>query len=168
MNEKPNIRELFFEADTRKHQQWVAEKMLACAKRLIDKAVVHDMSKFSDKEKPFYVNPVWELNTGGLEYGSVEHREVCKKMGEGANHHISVNDHHPEFFIPFSVQTLNDPIRAMDIFALLEMLCDWIAAAKRKGNNPLIALEVLKKKFRIDEQLEAVLRNTAVMIEELK
>lgn len=168
MNKNPDIKELFFEADTRKHQQLVQEKMLLCVKRIIDKASSHDKSKLSNQEKPYYIDPVWELNTGNIEYGSEQYKEACKKMGQGANHHQLHNDHHPEFFEIFAVQTLNDPIRAMDIFALLEMLCDWIAASKRKGNNPLLALDILKKKYKINEQLEAILRNSVAIIEELK
>ena len=168
MSDKPDVKELFFEADTRRHQQFVIEKMMLCVKRLIDKATSHDSSKFSDQEKPFYINPVWELNTDYVVYGSEKYKEICKRMGPGFAHHVSHNDHHPEFFESFAVQTLNDPIRAMDLFAILEMLCDWMAAAKRKGNSPLLALDALKKKYHIDEQLEAVMRNTVGIIEELK
>lgn len=168
MKETKDIKELFFEADTRKHQQLVAESMMACVKRLIDKAISHDNSKFSEKEKPFYMDPVWVLNNENIEYGSERYKETYRKMGPGWDHHSHNNDHHPEFFENFAVQTLNDPIRAMDLFALLEMLCDWIAASKRKGNSSAFALEAMKKKYQVDEQLEAILRNTLGIVEGLE
>ena len=159
------MRELYFEADTRKHQQLVAQCLLAVAKDLMDRAVKHDASKFSEYEKPFYVDPVYELNHSDIKYGSTEYQKLTGIMGEGWKHHSVNNDHHIEFFVPYSVQTLNDPIRAMDLFSLVEMVCDWIAASKRKGNEPHMALEQLHKEFSIDEQLQAIIRNTLNMIE---
>jgi len=162
-----DIKELFYEADTRKHQQWVAERMIACAKKLIDKAMVHDESKFSDIEKNSYVEPVWQLNTTDIKYGSEEYKQLTAQMGDGWKHHCANNDHHPEFFENYQGQTNNDPIQAMDLFALLEMLCDWIGAAKRKGNEPGLAFKHFFEKYKVDEQLQAVLRNTLAIIEKL-
>lgn len=162
-----NNKELYFEADTRKHQQLVAERMIACAKKILDKGLIHDASKFSEIEKQHYIDPVWKLAHADIEYGSEKYKELVNQMGIGLEHHLAFNDHHPEFFKTFAVQTLNDPIRAMDLFALMEMLCDWIAAAKRKGNNSALPFDNFQKKYNVDEQLMAVLRNTLAMIEEL-
>lgn len=167
MSQSMNIKELYYEADTRKHQQLVAERMIACAQRILKKAVVHDASKFSDEEKKHYIDPVWELSQGNVEYGSDQYKELTAQMGDGLAHHLAHNDHHPEFFNQFAVQTLNDPIRAMDLFALMEMLCDWIGASKRKENSPWKAFDYFEKKFNVDEQLMAVLRNTMGIIERL-
>jgi len=162
-----DIKELYYEADTRKHQQWVAERMIACAQRLLKKAVEHDASKFSDIEMKHYVEPVFELNTKNIEYGSEEYKKLTARMGEGWKHHLNNNDHHPEYFIPLSVQTLNDPIRCMDLFVLMEMLCDWIGASKRKGNSAWLPFDQFEKKYNVDEQLMAVLKNTMAIIERL-
>ena len=164
---KIDVKELFYEADTRKHQQWVAERLIACSKKLLDKAVLHDASKFSDIERSSYIDPVWKLNTTDVEYGSEQYKEITKQMGEGWKHHCANNDHHPEFFETFAGQTNNDPIQAMDLFALMEMLCDWIGAAKRKGNAPSLAFKHFFDKYHVDEQLQAVLKNTLPMIEKL-
>lgn len=161
-------KELYYEADTRKHQQWVAERMIACAKRIIEKGMTHDASKFSDIEKSKYIDPIYELNLKDVPYGSDEYKRLTAQMGEGLEHHTNINDHHPEFFIPFSVQTLNDPIRAMDLFALMEMLCDWIAASKRKGNSAGLPFDNFEKKYQVNSQLMAILRNTLGIIEEIK
>uniref|UniRef100_A0A6M3K9K7 Uncharacterized protein n=1 Tax=viral metagenome TaxID=1070528 RepID=A0A6M3K9K7_9ZZZZ len=161
-----DIKELYYEADTRKHQQIVAAKLIAVAKRFLDRAVKHDSSKLDEPERSAYINPVYALNTEEVPYGSDRYKELTDQMGEGWEHHKSVNDHHIEFFIPYSVQTLNDPIRAMDMFALIEMLCDWIAAASRRGNEPGLALEHITKEFPINEQLQQVIRNTLAMIKD--
>lgn len=65
---------------------------------------------------------------------------------------------------PPSGETLNDPIRALDLFALMEMLADWIAAADRRKNSPAMALDFMKKEYPVDAQLEAIIRNTLGLI----
>ena len=148
---------LYFEADTRKHQQLVAERMVACAKHVLDRGMVHDASKLTEEERPYYEGPVWRLDHEGVEYGSSEYKELTALMGKGWQHHKLVNDHHPEFFLS---------IQSMDLFSLLEMLCDWIAASKRKGNSASKAMEFMTADYRVDPQLEAVLLNTLAQIEE--
>ena len=160
-----DIKELYYETDTRKHQQLVAGLMIAVAKKLLDRAMKHDASKLEEPERSAYIEPVYALNTEEVPYGSDRHKELTAQMGEGWDHHKANNDHHIGFFEPYSVQTLNDPIRAMDMFALIEMLCDWIAASKRRKNSPTLALEHMKEEHHIDEQLEALIRNTLAMIE---
>lgn len=156
---------LFFEADTCKHQQLVMERMAVCAKRITNRGLIHDASKFSDIERTAYEEPVWLLNTGDIEYGSEEYKRLTAQMGEGWKHHKANNDHHPEYFERYKEQASDDPIQAMDFFALIEMLCDWIAAARRKSNKPSEAIKYLKEKYPLDPQMEAVLRNTLAVIE---
>ena len=158
---------MFFEADTRKHQMLVAERMTACAKRLLDKASVHDASKFSDQEREIYTETGWKLNHENIEYGSEEYKKIVAEMGKAWEHHQLVNDHHIGFFKTYQSQTLNDPVRAMDLFALIEMLCDWIAASKRKNNAPALAFKSIEEYIPGDSQLGAILRNTLSMIENL-
>ena len=163
-----NERELFYEADIRKHQQIVAERMLLVAQNLINRAINHDSSKLEEPERSAYVDPVYLLHHEDVLYGSPRYKELIGMMGEGWDHHRFHNDHHIEFFVPFSVQTLNDPVRCMDLFALFEMLCDWIAASERRDNDPCLPLKQIKEKYGLDEQLEAILRNTTGMIRRLK
>ena len=157
------IKELYYEVDTRKHQQLVAEVLIAFAKKLLDRAIKHDASKLEEPEKSHYIEPVYALNTEEVPYGSDRYKELTKQMGNGWEHHKLTNDHHIEFFVPYSVQTLNDPMRAIDLFALIEMMADWIAASQRRDNSPAKALDFMKEKYRIDEQVEAIIRNTLAM-----
>ena len=164
----PNIKEIFFEADTRKHQQSVAGILIAFSQKLLDRAMTHDASKLMEPERNNYIGPVWELNTQDIPYGSERYHELTAQMGDGWKHHKASNDHHIEFFEPYSVQTLNDPIRALDLFALIEMLADWIAASQRKGNKPWEALKHLKDEHPLDEQLDAIIRNTLGIMERME
>ena len=159
----PEIKDLYYEADTRKHQQLVAKAIIAVAHNLLDRAMRHDASKFEEVERKSYIEPVWCLNTEEVPFGSDRYKKLTAQMGEGWDHHKHANDHHIEFFEPYAVQTLNDPIKGMNVFALIEMMCDWIAAAKRRGNEPALALDSIKRKYLIDEQLEAIIRNSLNM-----
>ena len=159
-----HIKELFYLNDTRQHQQYVAGYMIECAKKLLDRATCHDASKLAEPEIESYIDPVWVLNNEDIEYGSERYKEVTARMGEGWEHHKAVNDHHVEHWSLSGHPELpiNDPIRYMDMFALLEMLCDWVAASKRKGNDPALPIDHIKKKigYGLDPQLESILRNT--------
>lgn len=159
-----DIKELYYEVDTRKHQQNVAELLISFAKKLLDRAVKHDASKLEEPERSHYIEPVYALNTEEVPYGSERYKELTAQMGKGWEHHKFANDHHIQFFVPYSVQTLNDPMRSLDLFALIEMLADWIAASRRRDNNPAEALNFMKKKYPVDEQLEAIIRNTLAMM----
>lgn len=160
-----DTKELFYEVDTRKHQQIVTELLISFTKKLLDRTINHDASKLEEPERSHYIEPVYALNTEEVPYGSERYKELTKQMGAGWDHHKMVNDHHIEFFIPYSVQTLNDPIKALDLFALIEMLADWIAASRRRNNNPAKALDFLKEKYVVDHQLEMIIRNTLSMME---
>lgn len=155
-----NIKELYYEADTRKHQQWVAERMIAVAKKLLDRAVIHDASKFSDIEKNAYIEPVWELNTREVPYGSEEYKALTKQMGAGWEHHKANNSHHPENVEITLPEFAHDPFSGMDLLDLIEMLCDWCAAARRRGNSPWLPLDNFEKEKGLSHQLRCILQNT--------
>lgn len=168
MDKQLNVKELYYESDTYKHKQIVADKMIKVVRNLLERAIKHDDSKLEESEKKYYINPVFILNTEEIPFGSTRYTEVIKEMDKGWEHHKMNNDHHIEFFVPYSVQTLNDPVLCMDLISLIEMCCDWIAAASRKGNRPEDALKYIEKKYPINVQLRQVIINTINMIEELK
>ena len=156
-----DIKELYFETDIRKHQQIAAEHLIMCAKNLLDRAIVHDASKLLEPERSAYIEPVYALNTENVEYGSDRYKHLTKQMGVGWEHHKLANDHHIEFFMSRYIEEKNNnPLLKVDLFALIEMCCDWIAAASRRGNSPELALNPLIEKYKMDEQLQSVMRNT--------
>jgi hypothetical protein len=149
-------KELFFEADTRLHQQLVATEMIICIKHLLDRAMRHDETKFSKIERESYIDPVWKL--ASTEYGSDEYKRIVKQMGEGWKHHKQHNDHHPKL--------LSD----MNLFSLLEMLCDWVSASMRKGNDPLLPWNQLEKEQGLekDSLIYKISANTVRVMQELR
>lgn len=160
----PEMRELFYKHDVLDHQKKVAEIMAACAKILLERAEVHDNSKLSNEEKMYYIDPVWELNQEGVQFGSMKYEELIATMGKGLEHHLKCNDHHIEHFENYTESSEEkDPIKHMTLFNLMEMLCDWSAAASRKCNAPEDALERIVTKYPMDPQLYAILENTLRM-----
>jgi len=134
------------------------QKLIAVSKRLLDRAIKHDASKLEEPERSAYIDPVWELNTTDVPYGSDRYKELISQMGEGWKHHELVNDHHVGYFEP------HNPIKRMNLFVLMEMCCDWIAAASKKNNDPELALDQLIQKYNVDEQLQQIIRNTIDII----
>jgi hypothetical protein len=143
-------KELFYEADTRKHQQAVMSAMAKCIHILMNRGLTHDASKLTSEESEHYIEPVWQLNTQDVPYGSERYKELTTQMGEGWEHHKRVNDHHPK------------DLKDMSLLSLLEMV--WIAAAQRKGNNPADAIKYMKPEP--SEELESILLNTLAEIRE--
>lgn len=151
-------KETFYLMDTLAHIKKVSDNLTVCAKRLLNMAMAHDASKLkSDVEAESYVHPVWELNHNDVEYGSEKYKEITKGMGVGWEHHWKHNDHHIEWFTQHNE---DDPVSEIDLFTIFEMLCDWKAAATRKGNDPALAIESMQKDYHLDPQLVKIMKNT--------
>ena len=88
---------------------------------LIERAKVHDASKFGPEERiPF----VWlteyhrcRRNNEPFEYSE----GVAEGVKQAIRHHVTTNRHHPEFHA--------DPNDMSDV-DLIEMVCDWTAMAQ--------------------------------------
>jgi hypothetical protein len=122
----------FYERRTREHIERVGRclRLMAqgseCGQELLERAEVHDASKFEPEERTPYV---WLT-----EY----HR--CRRSGEpfeyppgvaeavkrAIQHHVTTNRHHPEFHA--------DP-NDMSQADLIEMVCDWTAMAQEFGEH---------------------------------
>jgi len=164
---KDTENEYFFEMETRKHQQAVANGLMRFAKLLLERAEVHDKSKLERPERDLFCKYTPILK--GLTYGSPEYKTALEKLGPALSHHYANNKHHPEYndINGFSFQTLNDPIRSMDLVDVVEMLCDWMAAVQRHADGNIgKSLEINKKRFNMNEQLVQLLANTVGMISE--
>jgi hypothetical protein len=157
--------ELEFENETRKHQQEVSRLLIQFSQLLLTRAMYHDESKLEHPERESFIQATAILK--GLTYGSEEYKESLKKLGPALEHHYLTNKHHPEFndLNGFSLQTLNDPIRSMDLVDMVEMLCDWIAATKRHTDGNIgRSITINEKRFGINEQLSQVFRNTSGLL----
>jgi Family of unknown function (DUF5662) len=137
-------------ADSLAHIHHVRDNISVFVAEMLRRGRDHDASKFSDAEKPMLdeVLPLLE----GVAYGSPAWDEVINQAGPALEHHYRHNSHHPEHYG-------NEGVAGMDLFDLVEMVCDWMAAARR---NPADGVKVAYnvRKFGIEPQLAAILENT--------
>ena len=88
----------------------------------------------------------------GVAYGSPAWDDVVNRAAPALAHHFRHNSHHPEHYG-------NAGLAGMDLFDVVEMVCDWMAAARR---NPADGVKVAYNvaKFGIEPQLAAIIENT--------
>lgn len=144
--------------DLIQHKTWVAEKMQIGANELFRRAAIHDNSKFSPEEFEAYEEAFPELQK--YAYGSEEFKAALDKIKPAIQHHYQVNRHHPEYF--------SNGVNGMDLIDLFEMVCDWVAAARRSQTEVHKGLQINKDRFKIDDQLFAIIKNTVDRMEEHK
>lgn len=137
-------------ADTTKHINEVARMMRDTAWKVVERSKSHDASKFESPEREMY--EVWRPKLDALDIQSDEYKQTLAQMGEGLKHHYAANQHHPEHF--------ENGIAGMNLVDLLEMICDWKAAAARK-NEP-VNMKWASDRFGIqpDSLLYHVIENT--------
>jgi Family of unknown function (DUF5662) len=137
-------------ATTLDHIHQVRDNIDSFVKVMLDRGCVHDASKLVEPEKSVFdeVLPLFE----GVAYGSPEYSALLTRMKPALGHHYSANSHHPEHYGA-------DGIAGMDLFDLVEMICDWKAAANR---NPAdgVKLDHNINLFGIEPQLARILANT--------
>jgi hypothetical protein len=136
-------------ADTLAHIHRVRDHLDAVIAVLLHRGRVHDASKFSPQEKPALDGILPRL--AGVAYGSPEFEALAEEAKPALAHHYAHNSHHPEHHA--------DGIAGMDLFDLVEMLCDWKAAAERNPGDG-VKLDYNIRQFAIAPQLAAILANT--------
>ena len=114
----------------------------------------HDASKLVSPEKDGFDKYTPML--AKMEYGSDEYKKCLNELQHPyLDHHYANNSHHPEHF--------KNGINGMNLFDVIEMLCDWNAAVKRNKNGDIEkSLEINKDRFKIEPDLYVVLGNTVV------
>ena len=137
---------------TAAHIQRVGELLADCISELAHRAVKHDASKWSEEEWLAFAASTPKL--AGLTYGTEEYRAALLEIKPALDHHYKANGHHPEHFA--------NGVDGMTLLDLIEMLCDWKAAAERHNDGSITkSLEHNRVRFGISPQLEAILANTA-------
>jgi hypothetical protein len=137
-------------ADTLRHMAEVRSRLETAVVELLRRGRVHDASKFTPEEKPAFDEAIPAIR--GLAYGSPAYNEVVARVRPALAVHYSRNSHHPEFYGA-------QGIAGMDLFDLVEMLCDWMAAAQRNPSDG-VRLDYNVTAFGIDGQLATILANT--------
>lgn len=138
--------------ETYEHILKVQKYVLDAAKRLMDRAHVHDASKLVSPEVETFDQITVRLKD--TVYGSDEYRATLREFKPGIEHHQTHNSHHPEFH--------KRGIRGMSLLDILEMVCDWKAASERtKDGDIMKSIEISQERFGFSDELADILRNTA-------
>ena len=153
-------REKFYLEDLSDHKSRVRALLSDAENILVEAGRQHDNSKLSPLEASFYVDPVWELGHNGPKFGTPEHKAITDKMGPGWEHHMQHNAHH--------IGHHKNGVQDMNLFLLLEMVCDWIAASERRGGKfdfdkswANASRDKKNDAIRIPDELRSILKNTA-------
>lgn len=134
---------------TRAHIAAVQRVAATFNHELAHRAAVHDKSKFLPDEKPVFDEAIFRLR--GVPYGSALYEAVVIELAPRLALHYGRNSHHPEHYA--------EGIAGMDLFDLVEMLCDWIAASMtNSATGPDLDYNIAQ--FKIEPQLAAILKNT--------
>jgi hypothetical protein len=143
-------------AETLEHIKKVRQYLYKFGFELSRRANVHDESKLSEAEKPYFDEATPKLKT--LVFGTEEYKASLQSIKPALDHHYKVNDHHPEHY--------QNGINGMTLQALTEMVCDWCAASKRSKDGK-VNLDMCIERFKIEPQLADLIRNTLVSWNEL-
>lgn len=141
--------------DTLTHILRVQSLLYRIALEINQRGLEHDASKLKSPEREMY--EIFRPKLDSIDIQSVEYKEVLKQMGEGLKHHYQANRHHPEHF--------EDGIAGMTLIDVVEMVCDWKAAAERKGQA--VNMAWASERFHIppDSQLYRIIENTVAELD---
>lgn len=141
--------------DTYRHVLRVKNLMDFLREMIRARGVVHDKSKFYEPELPAFDKLAPKLKAST--YGSDEYKAFLAELKPALDHHYANNRHHPEFH--------RDGIAGMDLVDLVELVCDWKAASERHKDGDLVkSIQLNKERFKISDQLEQILLNTAKIL----
>ena len=135
-------------ADVTEHKRKVSYWLNDFIQLLTGRSNTHDVSKLGPQEKPIFDEYTPKLKD--LTFGSDEYKASLEAMGDGLKHHYKANRHHPEHF--------DNGVNGMTLYDLIEMFCDWLAAAEAK-HAPL-DIDYLAKRFNLAPQLVEIMLNT--------
>jgi len=170
-NDRKNLKDekyKFFVNRTKKHIALVkraCEKIVDAYpefKELIQRAKVHDASKFEEPELTPYIEIIWKKAHGDKSQTEEERKATL--------HHIMTNSHHPEFHVldksqvNLSAEDRDKSEHVVDASAMpdldiAEMVADWQAMSEELGTNT--AREWFNKQKDVrwhfsDEQVELI------------
>lgn len=137
--------------DTLEHIGKVGRNLALVCSDLTARAGEHDSSKLQDPEKPIFdeIRPL--LDT--CEYGSDDYKKLMQGLRPALDHHFTHNRHHPEYHA--------HGIDSMTLLDIMEMVCDWQAAATRKPDGDVRdGLPYNFDRYGVSGQLARVIENT--------
>lgn len=158
----------FFERRTRAHIARVARCLKLVAKdsphaaELIERAGVHDASKFGPEERVPYVWLTEYHRCRRLGVPFEYPAGVAEQVRSAIRHHVTSNRHHPEAHA--------DPSAMSDV-DLIEMVCDWTAMSQESGQDGGSARgwaeRALREKFAFDPERQRFILQTIEALDRL-
>lgn len=134
--------------DTWMHIARVRELLTEFTLALLERSVVHDVSKLHYPEKDAFDETRGTLKD--MELGSDAYQHHLASLKPVLDHHYQMNSHHPEHY--------EKGIDGMGLTDLVEMLYDWKASSEKYSDDNL-KLTLLKERFGLSQQLFNVFRN---------
>lgn len=119
-------------------------------KELIERAKVHDNSKYESPEMAPYIWLTWKYKCkdDGKDFNSYDPPEdIDERMHEATEHHVLNNSHHPEYHCGKKEDVINRDNRdkpsgkvldatKMPDLDIAEMCADWCAMSEEKSTDP--------------------------------
>jgi hypothetical protein len=140
--------------DVELHRWSVTHYMKIVFLKLTTIIPAHDASKLQEPEKSIFDE--WTPRLKEVEFGSDEYKAALAGMGDALKHHYENNRHHPEHF--------ENGVTGMNLLDVIEMVCDWKAAAFMKGQT--VNLDILQERFGLSDQLRSIIANTLEILDE--
>ena len=149
---------IFHYKDYIQHIQWLMEGMAWVQQQIMKRMLTHDRSKIGPEELDAYAEVVPGFKN--FTYGTPEHKAHGDKLGPAWQHHTEHNKHHVEHF--------EHGISDMTLIDLIEMVCDWRAAALRSGTwDYETSLTMFVKNSKVmSPQIVSIIRNTCRTLDE--
>jgi len=137
--------------DTLLHIKRVSTLITMAVTELLERSNNHDHSKLREPEKSYFDKYTPMLKDS--QYGSEEYNNFLKKLKPALDHHYSKNSHHPEHY--------ENGVDGMNLFDIIEMLLDWVAASERHSKADIFkSIDYNKERFKMSEQLVNIFKNT--------
>ena len=147
-------------ADTHDHIDQVRRYLYVATAELTDRARAHDASKLEEPERSIFRDGLAQRDRHP--YGSDGYFQHLLAVKPALDHHYAHNRHHPEHHA--------DGVSGMDLFDLVEMVCDWMAACE--GCRPATAaqlgvmLEKSQARFGYSDDIAQILAATVCRLYE--
>ena len=139
------------EKKTKEHQRAVKANVDAFIEDLRKRGKTHDASKLESPEVEGFAKATHQLKS--LTYDSEEYKVKIKEMEPFLKHHYENNSHHPEHH--------EKGVDGMTLVDVVEMFCDWQAAAERHDDGNINdSIDKNEKRFKMSKQLAQIFRNT--------
>lgn len=139
--------------DTYQHIHQVQLRLDQVLQDLKRRLLFHDASKLQSPELEVYDR--YEAELRAHDYNTPGYWKVLRLMEPAIRHHYEHNSHHPEHYA--------GGVRGMSLLDLMEMLCDWDAAAQRRPQPMLLpdSIDLNQKRFGYSDELRQILLNSA-------